>query len=162
MYCYSDLWPHNFMVDDAGQAYVVDFAFASFLPSSFSKMALRARRHKIGCDLSDQVTTPVTEGVDNTLALCDAAAAMVMASGMFHKMGRSLFGDAPEYTLMEEEEKTWTPRPLLDDQGRQLEVTLNFPESMRRKAPSRTGPPPIPPAGWKGVLSLPIDPRASN
>lgn len=37
---YSDLFPENFLVDDQGQIWVVDFAHAGVLPESFMSYAI--------------------------------------------------------------------------------------------------------------------------
>lgn len=145
VFCYSDLWPHNFMVDDNGQTFIVDFAHASFLPSSFSKMILVAGEHKIGCDLTSQVMIPTTDGVDNSRALCVAGEAMVMGSGAFVRLCTTLFGDIREFDPSQAEERTWTRRVLRDEQGHPVEAVFEVPPQRYLK-----GPPAAPPPGWKG------------
>ena len=143
VFCYSDMRPHNFMVDDEGNISVVDFAHSSFVPSSFSKMVLVRWEHKIGRDLRSMVVIPATDGIDNTLALCAAAEAMVMGWASFVNLGCKLFGDSREGTL----DEMGTPVPLLDEQGRPVEVSYDV-------EPRYQGPLPPPPPGFKRPIDL--------
>ncbi|CAI4217552.1 unnamed protein product [Parascedosporium putredinis] len=93
VFCYSDLWLQNFMIDDDDNVAVVDFAVVSILPSSFSKLVLFGEDSKIGRDISNLVQIPTTKGVDNTAALYDVCAPMVFSPHVFASIGCKLPGD---------------------------------------------------------------------
>ena len=95
VFCQSDLFPDNFMIDEHHRVTAIDFADASILPSSFAKFALAAD-YRLGFDISDWVYIPVTEGVDNTAALGSVAAPMIMGSLSFWKLGSRLPGGDEE------------------------------------------------------------------
>lgn len=86
VFCYSDLWPDNFLIADTGRATVIDFSEASILPSCFSKYVLRDNR--LGIDISKLVWIPATEGVDNTEAVAAVAGRINIASAFLYKLGR--------------------------------------------------------------------------
>lgn len=113
VFCYSDVWLGNFIIDDDGRIAVIDFSEASILPSSFSKYAVAWRQPQIKCDISHLVVTPTTDGVDNTSALLAATAPMVMSSSSFVTSGRRLLGQE----LGKDEDDTFY-RLLTDGQGR--------------------------------------------
>lgn len=94
VFCYSDLWPDNFMIDDTGRAAVIDFADVSILPSSFSKCSLRDNR--LGFDISERVKVPNTEGVDNSEALAAVSGRMAIASFFLYRLGQRLPGGDKE------------------------------------------------------------------
>lgn len=100
VFCYSDVWLDNFIIDDRDRITVVDFEDASILPSSFSKFILAGTRDKIDRDIRHMVVVPETEGVDNTSALIAIARPMMMGSGSFAKAGRKLLG---HYTVEEDD-----------------------------------------------------------
>lgn len=89
VFCQSDLFPGNFMIED-GRVTVIDLSDVSILPSSFAKFSLYDNR--LGFDLTELVYIPVTEGVDNTFALLAASGPMVMGPGFFARLGRGLPG----------------------------------------------------------------------
>ncbi|KND91581.1 hypothetical protein TOPH_03825 [Tolypocladium ophioglossoides CBS 100239] len=80
VFCYSDIWLGNFIIDDS-RITIIDFSEASILPSSFSKHAVAWRESQIRCNISHLVVIPTTNGVDNTSALREATSAMAMRSG---------------------------------------------------------------------------------
>lgn len=102
VFCYSDVWLDNFILDDndKDRITVVDFEDASILPSSFSKFILAGTRDKIDRDIRNMVVVPETKGVDNTSALIALARPMMMGSGSFAKAGRKLLG---YYTIDEDD-----------------------------------------------------------
>lgn len=132
------------MVDDNGQTFVVDFAHASFLPSSFSRMILVAAEYKIGRDLTSQVMIRATDGVDNSRALCAAGEAMAMGSGTFVALCESLFGDNRDFDPSQDEKRTWSRRVLRDEQGQPVEVSFDVPPPTYLP-----GPPAVAPPGFK-------------
>ncbi|KAK2608478.1 hypothetical protein QQS21_002940 [Conoideocrella luteorostrata] len=93
VFCYSDVWLGNFIIDDDGGIVVVDFEDASILPSSFSRFSIAGAWDKIDRDIRDMVVVPKTEGIDNTSALFDVARPMVNGAGSFAKAGRRLLGN---------------------------------------------------------------------
>lgn len=115
VFCYMDVWLHNFIIDHDENIVVIDFADVSFLPSSFFKYVLSADWDKIQRDISDLVQVPTTEGVDNTMAMRACKGPMTMASSAFDTMGRDLVGrDRPKAPHREH-------TPLRNEQGRPVE-----------------------------------------
>ncbi|RFU34105.1 hypothetical protein B7463_g2213, partial [Scytalidium lignicola] len=96
IFCYSDVWLANFIIDQDGRVSVLDFADSSILPSSFSKFVLAGTRDKIGCDISGWVNVPETAGVDNTYALLSTSGPMVMGPSSFVSTGRRIPGGEPK------------------------------------------------------------------
>jgi hypothetical protein len=92
IFCYSDIWLGNFIIDDGGHVTIVDFAHASILPSSFSKFALIRAMDMTGCDMSNWLVVPATPGVDNTSALLAASGPMVLGPSSFVTTGRRIPG----------------------------------------------------------------------
>lgn len=100
VFCYSDVWLDNFIIDDEDRITVVDFEDSSILPSSFSSFILAGARDKINRGIRHMVVIPKTEGVDNTSALIALARPMMMGSGSFAKAGRKILG---YYTVDEDD-----------------------------------------------------------
>jgi hypothetical protein len=98
VFCYSDVWLGNFIIDDNDDISVIDFADASILPSSFSKYVLSPGEatDKIKRDIGGQVQVPTTDGVDNTVPLLDLMGTMVMGPSPFTTSGRRLPGGKDE------------------------------------------------------------------
>ncbi|KAM5463486.1 hypothetical protein MauCBS54593_007480 [Microsporum audouinii] len=98
VFCFSDLWLGNFMIDDGGRVIVIDFADCSFLPSSFSKFALLPSQNNYPCDITGWVNVPSVDGIDNTEALCAMAGPMIVGSSSFESCGLRVPGAgwAPE------------------------------------------------------------------
>ena len=94
VFCQSDLYPDNFMIDDAGHAVVIDFSEASILPSSFARAS--SRENRLGFDINEQVWIPTTEGVENSQALLAISGVMAMASDFLARLGRRLPGGDEE------------------------------------------------------------------
>ena len=138
IFCYSDVWLDNFIIDDEDRVTVVDFEDASILPSSFSKFILAGTRDKIDRDIRDMVVIPKTEGVDNTSALIAIARPMMMGSGSFAKAGRKLLG---YYTV---DENDVVDKVVTDAQGVPV---CSFMEPLAPPDFSETAssPPPPPP-----------------
>lgn len=105
VFCYSDVWLGNFIIDEDGRVIVVDFADSSILPSSFSKFVL-LDWEKIKRDISALVKVPTTDGVDITLALCAAAGPIVMGPSSFVTTGRRIPGGEMEV------KREWTKKPV--------------------------------------------------
>ncbi|KAH7011373.1 hypothetical protein EDB80DRAFT_891202 [Ilyonectria destructans] len=96
VFCYSDVWLGNFLIDEDNHVTVIDFADCSILPSSFSKFGFSASQTKIKRDISELVTVPTTDSIDNTLALCVAKAPMVMGPRSYASSSRRLLGNGTE------------------------------------------------------------------
>lgn len=111
VFCYSDIWLGNFIIDDDGNITVINFEDTSILPSSFPHFVLAGTRNKIGRDTRDLVVVPKTEGIDNTNGLIALAQPMLQGGGSLNKAGRKLLGS---YTV---EETDIVNKPVLDDQG---------------------------------------------
>lgn len=94
VFCQSDLFPNNFMIDAHHRVTAIDFSDVSILPSSFAKYALAD--HRLGFDISQWVYLPVTGGVDNTMALWAVSGSIVMGSYSFAGLGRRLPGGDKE------------------------------------------------------------------
>lgn len=94
VYCYSDLWLGNFIIDgDDKSITVVDFGTVSFLPLSFFIYALKTRAAELKRDISELVKLPKFSGqVNNTPALISAGNALIMGSSPFIKLGYRLLG----------------------------------------------------------------------
>lgn len=90
IFCQSDWFPNNFIIDSDGCVTAIDFSDASILPSSFAKYMLW--EHRLGFDMHERVYIPATEGVDNTEALLATAGPMVMGPSSFSSMGRRFMG----------------------------------------------------------------------
>lgn len=88
MFCQSDLYPENFLIDDTGHVVVIDFSEASIVPSSFASYCLHYNRLEFG--VRDKVRVPTTDGVDNTQALLEASNAMTTGWVVFESLGRNL------------------------------------------------------------------------
>lgn len=146
VFCYSDIWLDNFILDqDANAITVIDFSETAFLPSSFAKYVLAPGLTKIKRDISGLVTVPSTEGVDNTEALHAVHGPMVMGWSGFVSAGVHLFGRQPP---PEERELT----DLLDENGDPIVI------------PRREKGPPTPPEGtdwWLSAANLPPIKRLS-
>ncbi|OIW30066.1 hypothetical protein CONLIGDRAFT_356658 [Coniochaeta ligniaria NRRL 30616] len=96
VFCHSDLWADNFMIDDTGRAVVIDFDDVSILPSSFAKCALQDNNRRLGFDVSQRVWVPTAEGVDNTQALATVEGRMPIASAFLYRVGQRLPGGDQE------------------------------------------------------------------
>ncbi|TWU78814.1 hypothetical protein ED733_007311 [Metarhizium rileyi] len=118
VFCYSDVWLGNFIIDEEGSITVVDCEDASILPSSFTRFILAGTRNKIERDIRDMVAVPSTEGIDNTSALCAVARPMVMGWGSFAKAGRKLLGS------YERDEPDRVDKIVLDAKGQPLMFAL--------------------------------------
>ncbi|OAA62761.1 Aminoglycoside phosphotransferase [Niveomyces insectorum RCEF 264] len=104
VFCFSDTYPDNFLLDACGQLIVVDFADVSILPSSFAKYAVC--KNRFGVDMERLVHTPTTDpvnndndndnGNDNTFALRAASGSVVVSPYFFAKLGRRMPGGDEE------------------------------------------------------------------
>ncbi|KAI0184778.1 hypothetical protein EV127DRAFT_504323 [Xylaria flabelliformis] len=95
VFCQSDYWPDNFMIDDTGCVVVIDFSDVSILPSSFASCAAQRTGlgfENLGYDIFERVWFPKTDGVDNTQALLAACGRMPIGCSMLAKVGRMLPG----------------------------------------------------------------------
>lgn len=94
VFCQSDLFPGNFIIDSDNRVTAIDLADVSILPSSFAKLAVSD--YTLGYDIVDispWVYFPVTEGVDNTRAL-SALCGRITTGGVdyFARVGLNLPG----------------------------------------------------------------------
>lgn len=149
IFCYSDLWLGNFIIDEQKRVAVIDFADVSILPSSFLKYAILDSIHKLGRDISDLVTVPSTPGVDNTNAVLACQASLSMAPCGFYELGLELLGNAEGEESIEAVPED---KPLMDAEGRR--VTVSYQElhpdyepdaEIEQSAPWGDG---SPPPGW--------------
>ncbi|KAH8156596.1 hypothetical protein CIB48_g11650 [Xylaria polymorpha] len=95
VFCQSDYWPDNFMIDDAGNPVVIDFSDVSILPSSFASCAAKRSGlgfQNIGFNIFERVWFPTTDGVDNTQALLVACGRMPLRWAMLANLGKMLPG----------------------------------------------------------------------
>jgi hypothetical protein len=92
IFCYSDIWLDNFIIDENGRVVVIDFEDASILPASFANFVLASTRDKIKRNIRPLVHVPMTDGVDNTKALYAIFGPMVQGAGSFAKAGRQRLG----------------------------------------------------------------------
>ncbi|KXJ97237.1 hypothetical protein Micbo1qcDRAFT_229955 [Microdochium bolleyi] len=90
IFCYSDIYLENFIIDKKGQVHVIDFADASYLPRSFQKLALFTSGE--GLDDRTMALFDVASAVDidNTAALLDAVGPMVIGFSSFVTAGRTV------------------------------------------------------------------------
>ncbi|RJE25079.1 hypothetical protein PHISCL_02614 [Aspergillus sclerotialis] len=100
VFCQSDLYLGNFMIDHHGNVLAIDFAITNILPSSFSKFAILAIDGCHEYPMLEWANVPSADGIDNTAALCAAVAPMVMGPSSFATCGRRIQGAEwkPEYT----------------------------------------------------------------
>lgn len=153
VFCYSDIWLGNFILDDEGRITVVDFELASILPSSFSKFALADSRSKMNRDIGPMVVVPQAKDIDNTRAL-SAISCLVQVRAGFAKAGRKILG----YYEMEEVDRV--DKLVTDEHGQPVSApaeTSVTPESGPEPEPEpeptvdysvQRLPPPISP-GWE-------------
>ncbi|KAI0437484.1 kinase-like domain-containing protein [Xylaria telfairii] len=102
VFCQSDYWPDNFMIDDAGSPVVIDFSDVSILPSSFASCAAKWNGigfQNLGFDIFERVWFPTTDGVDNTQALLVARGRMPLRWAVFVQLGKMLPGGDTETQL---------------------------------------------------------------
>jgi serine/threonine protein kinase len=94
VFCQSDLFPKNFMIDTHGGMVLIDFDIVSILPSSFARYSLSDNR--LGFDIRERVWVPSTEGVDNTQALSAVEGRMAQGSAFLAILGERLPGGEEE------------------------------------------------------------------
>ncbi|KAI0415921.1 hypothetical protein F5X98DRAFT_376301 [Xylaria grammica] len=94
VFCQSDVYPDNFMINDAGDITVIDFADVSILPSSFATFQLYNNR--LGFNIRGKVWVPTTEGVDNTQALLAVCGRMPICRGLLENIAAKLPGGDEE------------------------------------------------------------------
>ncbi|KAK2597390.1 hypothetical protein QQS21_006014 [Conoideocrella luteorostrata] len=148
VFCYSDIWLENFIIDDDGTITIVDFEDASILPASFSRYTLAGTKGKIRRDIRDIAVVPKIKGIDNTFALMAAAHPMMNGWGSFARAGRKLLGHyAPD-------EPDQVHKVVRDAQGQPVIFAIELPERSQDplfmpQLPTFTGPPsltaPLPP-----------------
>ncbi|KIH86935.1 hypothetical protein SPBR_08547 [Sporothrix brasiliensis 5110] len=101
----DDWFPANFMRDADGHPVAIDFSETSILPSSFAKFLLWDNR--FGITIRGRVDIPVTEGVDNTMALLHISGLINMGAGSFARFGyRVAGGDRETQVRMNESIRT--------------------------------------------------------
>ncbi|ERT02864.1 hypothetical protein HMPREF1624_01167 [Sporothrix schenckii ATCC 58251] len=101
----EDWFPANFMRDADGRPVAIDFSETSILPSSFAKFLLWDNR--FGITIRGRVDIPVTEGVDNTMALLHISGLINMGARSFSEFGyRVAGGDRETQVRMNESIRT--------------------------------------------------------
>ena len=93
VFCFSDVYPTNFMIDSDGRTVVVDFADGSILPATFALHAVYV--NTLGLDISKLVDIPGANQ-DNLLILRAASGRMVMAYNFFVQLGSRIAGGDEE------------------------------------------------------------------
>ncbi|KAK2609345.1 hypothetical protein QQS21_002126 [Conoideocrella luteorostrata] len=150
VFCYSDVWLGNFLIDNEGSITMVDFEDASILPSSFSRFILVGTRDKINRDIRDMVVVPTTKGIDNTSALFAVARPMVMGWGSFAKAGQKLLG------YFTQDEPDQVHKVVRDAQGQPLILAIEPARPPQNPASTEPLPPPPPqPRLPPGVAGFP-------
>lgn len=94
VFCQSDIYHGNYMIDADNRVTAIDFADSSIVPSSLAKFS--ARFYNLGVDINQWVNVPATEGIDNTEALLAAYGPMTMGSSSFSRVGRRIAGGDDE------------------------------------------------------------------
>ncbi|KAK6852125.1 hypothetical protein PG995_012250 [Apiospora arundinis] len=92
VFCQPDWYAKNFMVDDRGQAVAIDFADASFVPSSFVTYLLSQHYNRLGEDVDGKVWIPPPEGTRNATALRYLSGRTMARSYDFYKTGEKVSG----------------------------------------------------------------------
>ncbi|KAG8407743.1 hypothetical protein J3459_018377 [Metarhizium acridum] len=153
VFCYSDIWLGNFILDDEGRITVVDFEDASILPSSFSKLVLAGTWEKIDRDIRHMVVVPQAKDIDNTRALV-AISYPIQVCGGFANAGRKILG----YYEIEEADKV--DKVVTDEQGQPLSAPAmtKLTLELRRPIAVEGLPPPPPEPRHRPYTPPPIDP----
>ncbi|OAA53602.1 Aminoglycoside phosphotransferase [Niveomyces insectorum RCEF 264] len=95
VFCHSDWYIDNFMIDDAGGAVVIDFADASILPVSFARHM--PWDHRLGFDVHNKVWFPDSERpVENSQAVSSVAGMMPIGLAFFSKLSKDVSGGDEE------------------------------------------------------------------
>ncbi|KFX88754.1 hypothetical protein V490_07421 [Pseudogymnoascus sp. VKM F-3557] len=94
VFCQSDTFADNYIIDADNRVTAIDFADASIVPSSLAKFALALPT--LGFDIRQWVNVPATEGIDNTKALLVAYGPMTMSLHSFDKAGKRTSGGDEE------------------------------------------------------------------
>ncbi|KFY10226.1 hypothetical protein V492_05124 [Pseudogymnoascus sp. VKM F-4246] len=94
VFCQSDLYPGNFIIDADNRVTAIDLAKTSILPASFAKFAVAYYRHGYGgVDISPWVYFPGTEGIDNTRALGTLTSRLFSSAEGLAEIGLELPGE---------------------------------------------------------------------
>ncbi|OBT84845.1 hypothetical protein VE02_05919 [Pseudogymnoascus sp. 03VT05] len=96
VFCQSDNYHENFMIDADDRVTAIDFADLSIAPPSLAKYASVGVGYRLHFDFRQWVEVPATEGIDNTVAMMAVSGAIVMGSNSFYKLGRRLPGGDDE------------------------------------------------------------------
>ncbi|KFZ14334.1 hypothetical protein V501_03289 [Pseudogymnoascus sp. VKM F-4519 (FW-2642)] len=96
VFCQSDHYHENFMIDADDRVTAIDFADSSIVPSSLAKYAAVSVGYRLHFDFRQWVEVLATEGIDNTMAMAAVSGAIVMGSNSFYKLGRRLPGGDDE------------------------------------------------------------------
>jgi hypothetical protein len=96
VFCQSDQYHENFIIDANNRITLVDFADSSIVPSSLAKYAAVGVGYRPNFDFCQWVEVPATEGIDNTQAIMAVSGPMVMGSHSFYKLGKRLPGGDDE------------------------------------------------------------------
>ncbi|KFY88497.1 hypothetical protein V498_06770 [Pseudogymnoascus sp. VKM F-4517 (FW-2822)] len=92
VFCQSDHYHENFIIDADNHIIAIDFADSSIVPSSLAKYAAFGVGYRLHFDFHQWVEVPATEGIDNTSAIMAVSGPIVMGSSSFTKLGRRLPG----------------------------------------------------------------------
>ncbi|OBT66410.1 hypothetical protein VE03_04874 [Pseudogymnoascus sp. 23342-1-I1] len=95
VFCQSDQYYDNFIIDANDRVIAIDFADSSIVPSSLAKYAAFGVGYRTHFDFRKWVEVPATEGIDNLSAIAEASGAIVMSSS-FNGLGRRLPGGDEE------------------------------------------------------------------
>lgn len=90
VFCQSDMFHGNFMIDDDGNVVMIDFALSSIVPSSFAKYAALGIDIRHDYPILEWVDVPSTDGIDNVAALGACRAPFVQGSHSFAMIGRRI------------------------------------------------------------------------
>lgn len=99
VYCFSDIHPANFMIDNNGGIVVVDFAETSILPATFALCRIHSNR--LDFDVTKLVPVPGAT-YDNMRALGTAGRRLICGTVSFTYMGKRVEGgDAATQSKLE-------------------------------------------------------------
>ncbi|KAK7990469.1 hypothetical protein PG990_014749 [Apiospora arundinis] len=90
VFCQPDWYAKNFMVDDRSQAVAIDFADASFVPSSFVTYLLSQHHNRLREDVDGKFWIPPPEGTRNATALRFLSGRTMARSYDFYHRGKGV------------------------------------------------------------------------
>lgn len=96
VFCQSDHYRENFIIDADTRVIAIDFADSSIVPSSLAKYAAVGVGYRLHFDFCQWVEVPATKGIDNTMVVIAVSGPIVMGSSSFYKLGRRLLSGDEE------------------------------------------------------------------